>query len=216
MEVDIVKKKVKNMTLRIKPDGAVVLTAPLRFADDKIQAFLAAKQDWIQKHVDKILQRKQEVVIPQGHLMLHGEIYRVQNDPDLKRDFVIDYREHIIRSGKDLLDPKQQTIWYKAYAREVFEERLNALAHEYNLSYKQLIIRDGKTRWGSCSSQKHISLSRRLIKMPDAVMDYVICHELAHLVHMNHSAAFWVQVEVFCPDYKQSIKWMKQYGFSVY
>ena len=52
--------------------------------------------------------------------------------------------------------------------------------------------------------------------MPDTVMDYVICHELAHLVHMNHSAAFWAKVEELCPDYKQSIKRMKQYGFSVY
>lgn len=148
--------------------------------------------------------------------MLHGEIYRVVDDPDLKHDFVIDYREHIIRSGKNLLDPKKQTIWYKQYAREVFEERLNALAYQHGLSYKQLIIRDSKTRWGSCSSAKHISLSRRLIKMPDAVMDYVICHELAHLVHMNHSVAFWAKVAELCPNYQQHIKWMKQYGFSVY
>lgn len=65
MEVTIVRKKVKHMTLRIKPDGAVVLTAPLRLADDKIQGFLTVKQDWIQKHVEKILQRKQEIVVPE-------------------------------------------------------------------------------------------------------------------------------------------------------
>ena len=77
------------------------------------------------------------------------------------------------------------------------------------LQYQRLSIREQKTRWGSCSSQKNINLNWRIILAPEKVLDYLIVHELAHLQQMNHSSAFWSLVETYIPDYRIWRKWLK-------
>ena len=80
---------------------------------------------------------------------------------------------------------------------------------------KKITFRDTKTRWGSCSAQKSISLNWRLILAPPDVAQYVCAHEASHLLHMNHSKAFWNIVEGLCPAYKTHRKWLKQQGQSL-
>ena len=73
---------------------------------------------------------------------------------------------------------------------------------------RQVTIRGQKGRWGSCSSRGALSLNWKLISAPAFVLDYVVIHELAHLAHMNHSAAFWRLVAAHCPDYKRARRWL--------
>ena len=93
--------------------------------------------------------------------------------------------------------------WYKRVAHEYLGERLRALSHGARLSPPALVISSAMGRWGSCNTRREVRLAWRLMKAPADLVDYVICHELAHLRHMNHSGAFWAEVERQCPDYRQ-------------
>ena len=92
--------------------------------------------------------------------------------------------------------------WYRRAAHEWLAGRTRALAERAGLAAPKLMISSAMARWGSCNSRREVRLAWRLVKAPLHLIDYVICHELAHLRHMNHSAAFWAEVERQCPGYK--------------
>jgi predicted metal-dependent hydrolase len=91
--------------------------------------------------------------------------------------------------------------WYKRAARDHLEGRIAELARAGGLATPRLAISPAKSRWGSCNSRREVRLAWRLVKAPPRLIDYVICHELAHLREMNHSRAFWEEVGRLCPDY---------------
>ena len=101
---------------------------------------------------------------------------------------------------------------YKKRAQGIISRRVAYYAGIMGLSYGNITIRDQKSRWGSCSSTGNLNFSWRLILMPIEVMDYVVVHELAHLMEMNHSKAFWAEVEKVLPDYEVQRKWLKENG----
>ncbi|HUQ27918.1 MAG TPA: SprT family zinc-dependent metalloprotease [Usitatibacter sp.] len=92
--------------------------------------------------------------------------------------------------------------WYKSVAHEVLSSRVEALARAAQLAPPKVFISPARTRWGSCNTRREVRLAWRLVKAPPDLADYVICHELAHLRHMNHSRAFWNEVERQCPGYR--------------
>lgn len=118
------------------------------------------------------------------------------------------------RPVSDLSDD-QRAFLEKKYidaAREYFPKRV-AYFHSFTGgAYKRITIRDQKTRWGSCSAKGTLSFNWRLMLAPPAILDYVVVHELCHLTHMNHSAAFWQAVESVYPDYRTARKWLKDHG----
>jgi hypothetical protein len=93
--------------------------------------------------------------------------------------------------------------WYKSVASDVLTARVEALAAAASLPMPKVFVSPALTRWGSCNTRREVRLAWRLVKAPPDLVDYVICHELAHLRHMNHSRAFWGEVERQCPDYRR-------------
>jgi predicted metal-dependent hydrolase len=87
-------------------------------------------------------------------------------------------------------------------AKRRFRSRTAELSALTGIQYSRLFVRNQRTRWGSSSSKGNISVNWRAVMLPTAVQDYLIIHELAHQVHLNHSAAFWTVVERHCPDYR--------------
>ncbi len=118
------------------------------------------------------------------------------------------------RPQSDLTDTQRAALEqrYIAAAKEYFPKRAAYYQQYTGGSYQRISIRDQKTRWGSCSSKGTLSFNWRLMLAPPAVLDYVVVHELCHLTHMNHSAAFWQKVESVCPDYRAARKWLKDHG----
>jgi predicted metal-dependent hydrolase len=92
--------------------------------------------------------------------------------------------------------------WYKRAAMPFLLERVTALSARAGIAPPRLFLSSAMARWGSCNSRREVRLAWRLVKAPEALIDYVVCHELAHLRHMNHSEAFWAEVERHCPDYR--------------
>lgn len=101
---------------------------------------------------------------------------------------------------------------YIAAAKEYFPKRAAHFHQFTGGSYNRITIRNQKTRWGSCSARGTLSFNWRLMLAPPAILDYVVVHELCHLTHMNHSAAFWQKVESVYPDYRTARKWLKEHG----
>jgi len=90
--------------------------------------------------------------------------------------------------------------------------RCLALAAEHRFEPSRVTVRDQRSRWGACSARRAITLNWRLIQMSDAVADYVMLHELAHLRHPNHSRRFWREVAAICPTWRSSERWLRQHG----
>ena len=91
-------------------------------------------------------------------------------------------------------------------------ERVEFFAHAQGFKVKKIRISSARTRWGSCSAKGTLSFTWRLVMAPPDVIDYVVVHELCHLKELNHSKAFWAQVEAILPDYKTRRKWLKDNG----
>jgi predicted metal-dependent hydrolase len=100
----------------------------------------------------------------------------------------------------------------RAQAATVLPARLLELAHLHGLHVDRVSIRNQRTRWGSCGKDGHICLNWRLVRMPDAVRDYVLIHELMHLRRMDHSPAFWSLVGNACPGYQEARAWLRRHG----
>lgn len=101
--------------------------------------------------------------------------------------------------------------WYRKKAREIFTKRVEYFAPQIGKRVNRIAIRGQHTRWGSCSSKGNLNFNWRLMLAPPEIIDYVVVHELCHLLHMNHSKDFWHSVEAILPDYKQRKKWLTEW-----
>ena len=97
-------------------------------------------------------------------------------------------------------------------AAEAIKARCRYYAPVMGVSYGTVTIREQKTRWGSCSMKGNLNFNWKLVLMPPEILDYVVVHELAHRIQMNHSAAFWAEVGKILPDYKERRQWLKVNG----
>ena len=100
----------------------------------------------------------------------------------------------------------------KRLAKELLLKKCRYFAERMGVSYGMVTVREQKTRWGSCSTKGNLNFNWKLVLMPPEVLDYVVVHELAHRLQMNHSAAFWAEVGKILPDYRERRQWLKVNG----
>ena len=201
-------KRAKRLSLRVsRLDGRVTLTMPDRAPEKEALDFVQTREDWLRKHLGGIT----EIQTP----TLGGTVlYRGEDMPIIAANV----RRAIYRDGALAVpdDPDVVASRVKAFlrlrARDVLAAASDKYAAEVDRSYTRLSLRDTRSRWGSCSSKGVLMYSWRLIMAPPAVLDYVAAHEVAHLVEMNHSQAFWDVVADLMPDYKTHRKWLRDHG----
>ena len=199
--VEIIYKNNKNMYLRIKDDLKIVVTAPLKISEKKIQKFVESNIDYISK---VIIQKEEVLAKKKDKLQYLGKLYDI---------CYINERKIFLGEEKALIG-KNVNIdnWYKKNAIEVFENYYNFCFQNFKeAKYKPILkIRKMKGKWGVCNiTNKTITLNLELIKLNPKYLIYVIYHELCHLKHPNHSKDFWTLVEKYVPNYKQIKKEMK-------
>ena len=107
---------------------------------------------------------------------------------------------------------REKVIALAEEALKIIPARVEYFAKVIGVTYGKITIRNQKTRWGSCSSKGNLNFNCLLMLAPPEVLDYVVVHELCHRKQMNHSKAFWAEVEKVCPDYKAAKKWLKEEG----
>lgn len=106
--------------------------------------------------------------------------------------------------------------WFRKEASLILREKAKEFAKLLSVEFKEIRIKDQRSRWGSCSSKGNLNFNWRIVMAPEPVCDYVVIHELCHLKHMDHSENFWHLVQSICPEYKQYRRWLKENGASLY
>jgi len=204
-------KQAKRLNMRFDPlKNTVILTLPPRATQKQMADFLKKAEGWIEKKVSK----KVEVVTfeDRGVINLLGEQLTITHQRNFTcRAVKIEGDNLVVYGPKDRLGD-MVTVFLKRHAQEKFTEICENYAEKTGEDINKITIRTQKSRWGSCSSQRNISLNWRLMFAPYEVASYVCAHEVAHLKEMNHSKAFWKIVESLSPTYKENVKWLKDNG----
>lgn len=209
----IIRKKVKYLRIRVVDSTTILVTVPLHMLDGEMQQCIESKYSRIQKHLYLLQNRPQYIDLLPNQILLHWKAYSLVYDTNtLQPSTGIDHSNCIIRSVKTNKTTYQSSLrtWYKQYAKQYLWVRLKELSDQHWLPYNTLYIRDQKTKRWTCSSKRNIWLNRRLVKMPKWISDYILCHELAHLVHMNHSKDFWTYCTKVFPQTQQARLWLKK------
>ena len=207
----------KKVTITVERDREVVVHAPDHATDEAIARIVESKRHWINnkiRHSQKYTKRPhppgKELVNGESALYL-GQSYRIE---------VVDMQTETIRFDERFLIPASSTRqrkgamrdWYIARAKERIVPRVVRQARELGVSFAQVRIVDNRYRWGSCTVRDNINLNWRLIKAPIFVIDYVIAHELAHLLEPNHTPRFWNIVKTQVPNMDRARDWLREHG----
>jgi len=212
----ITRSKRKTLSITITKNGEVMVKAPLKMPDVKIDEFIQSKEKWIREKLCSINKNLANFndVIHYDKLLVFGDKYKPVY-ADVKKIDIDDYGKIMIpRKYTDSIQVFKATKnWYKRLAKDFVLERVEKLAHYAKLQPNKLRINDSRGRWGACTHKGEIILNFRVTMLPPKLLDYVIFHELSHLVEMNHSAKFWKVMSTIMPDYLDARREIKKYGF---
>lgn len=209
-------RRARRMRITVA-SGGVTVTLPAGIRAVEAERMLQQNSSWLFAQLERIAKRKASGnILPEDVILLRGKPVKIEIIHDAARTS----RAHVAEGREKLLaripaggrgTPRSWVEpWLKTQARKEIEEVVRQQATRMNLSVKSITIRDQRTRWGSCSSKGTLSFNWRLIMAPPAVLEYVVIHELSHLRHPNHSAAFWNVVAHYAPDYKTLRQWLRK------
>jgi predicted metal-dependent hydrolase len=215
---DIVRSpKRRKLTITVERDRAVIIRAPANVSDGEIAEVVHAKRQWILeklRHPQKYRNRQH----PPGKEVVNGESapylgcdYRIEivetpsGEVEFDHQFRIPPKQHLNRR-------KVLRKWYVARAKEKILTRAAQHARNLGVEFGAARIVDNRYRWGSCTVKDNVNFNWRLIKAPMFVIDYVIVHELAHLLEANHTDRFWSIIQAHTPAMEKAKAWLKEHG----
>ena len=208
-DVKIVRKDVKNITLKVRPNGEAILTTPKAASDEHIKFIIKKRAKWIAKKREFFASFKtpQKEYVSGEDFRYLGRSYRlkvVQSEEEcvkLQRGYI-----ELFVKDKSNLKRKENLVyeWYHEKAMLYFFNILQEFNKIVKQDIKSVKIRQMKTRWGSCNPYKsYINLNIELIKKPRACIEYVVFHELVHLLHPDHSKKFYDYLTLYMPDWQK-------------
>jgi predicted metal-dependent hydrolase len=218
LEYEIVRSpKRRKLTITVERDRTVTVHAPEGTPEEEVRRAVDAKRQWILAKV-RHPQKYQNRLHPPGKEVVNGE-----SAPYLGRDYRIEISEtasgEVEFAGRFVVPPTHQArrrqvlrAWYIARAKETILPRAEQQAGELGVAFAGARIVDTRYRWGSCTLRDNVSFNWRLIKAPMFVIDYVIVHELAHLIEPNHTARFWSIVRARTPTMEKAKAWLREHG----
>ena len=206
--------RARRYILRIRQDGVVRVTIPRGGSTGFALEFAQKNSAWIEGQFQR---RSSEPAharpwLDGTEILLHGELVRltVQSTNELN---LVQVGKHVVSLPAGIIDfrPNVENYLWSLAEKELLP-RVAQLAALHQLTYRRAVVRNQRSRWGSCSPRRTISLNWRLIQAPSFVPDYLILHELMHLREMNHSTRFWRAVELACPDYAKAESWLDEHS----
>ncbi len=209
--------KRRKLTITVERDRSVVVHAPVDASDETIRRLVQSKRQWIHEKI-KHQQKYNDLPHPPGKELVNGEsaLY-------LGRQ----YRIEIIERGLEEIRFAQRFVipsslasrkrgamrdWYIARANEKILPRVKRHAHQLGVEYRGAKIVDNRYRWGSCTVNGNVHFNWRLIKAPMFIIDYVIVHELAHLIEANHTPRFWNIIRAQIAKTEKARDWLSENG----
>jgi predicted metal-dependent hydrolase len=208
-------RQARRYTLRVQPTAReVVLTIPPRGSVKEAKAFAQKHGPWIAARLNRLPQPAP--FVPGLRLPLRGEPHRIEHRPRERGTVWVELGDDGSRllcvAGEAPHLARRLTDWLKREARRELEAASRRAAQQLGVRIKRVSIRDQSSRWGSCSTTGVLSYSWRLILAPPFVLDYLAAHEVAHMVEMNHSRAFWRVVARIYPNVARAKTWLDNHG----
>jgi len=214
-----IKTRTKSKSVRLKANiYGIHVIAPVNYDFENVTAFIASRKKWISKVYDyyaKFVDKfGQENGANENSITFLGSAYKLQIVSDkISYNIISDNLKVITFHVKDRRRYKEDIrAWYKIQTSKIIFERLPLISTKLDLAYRRVLIKSQKSRWASCSKNKNLNFNSFLAALPYDVIDYVIIHELMHLVELNHSNRFWELVEMQDPNFKDHKKVLHRYG----
>jgi Predicted metal-dependent hydrolase len=216
IEIDqLIRTKRKTIALIVRPDGSLVVRAPLRASERSIQEFVSNNIQWIEKtraRIKAVVPPPPKQYVPGECFEYLGKSYPLEIVKDKKERLVLEGGKfRLAESARENAETEFER-WYRKRTRQILSERVEYFARQNGFQYKKIGITSARTRWGSCSATGALNFSWRLILAPMETVDYVVVHELVHTAIHDHSRKFWTRLEQVMPDYRARRKWLKQNG----
>ena len=211
----IIRTNRRSLSISISQNGELIVRAPKKLSLDYINSFIKEKEKWILKKQKEIVEsgEKNKNLINYKSFLVCGKSYKKIEQDGLKN---IEFSKSSIVFPKcncknDLFKHAQK--FYIKLIKDILSERVEYFSDLMQLNYNKIVIMDNKRRWGVCTNNATLKFNYRLAMLPHKVIDYIIIHELSHIIEFNHSAKFYKIIESIMPDYKKQIKSLKTYDY---
>ncbi|GAA0123465.1 M48 family metallopeptidase [Clostridium faecium] len=211
----------KTLEISIEPPDIIKVVAPIGTSEDDIIKKVRSKANWI---VQKLFEYKN-----MKYIKIHKELVNGESFMYLGRNYslqiIIDQSkakpEVKLHQGKFYIttNTSNETIlrmalqeWYREKALEKIKKRIIYFQPYFKMEPSDIVVKEQQKRWGSCTSNNKLLFNWRCVMAPAPVLDYIVVHEMCHMVHMNHSKEYWNLVESIIPDYKERKEWLRNNG----
>lgn len=212
--VHCISKRSRSVKIHVEHDGTVVVTTPPRFSRMLLPRYVEEARVWIEQ--ERLRNANRPILWTNTYVFYFGKQYPIHLTQNMDGLVRVETQRIILSpvasspyAATELLEK-----WLRNRAIEYCVPRIGELAKLMQVSYADVRFKQQKSRWGSCSSDKNLNFNWRLVHAPTPVIDYVIIHELAHTVHMDHGRRFWDLVATFDPDHPLHRGWLHRYGSS--
>lgn len=212
----------RTFEIGIKPPNIITVKSPKNVTEEQIKNVVLSKAKWITKKLNyfkEIEYRKYTKEYVNGESFIYlGRNYSLQivDDNTLRKPITKLYKgKFYVYSNtreKDKIKASMEE-WYRNKTLEKVINSINYYQQYFNVNPNSIKVKEQKKRWASCNSKRDLMFNWRCSMAPAWVLDYIVVHEMCHMVHMNHSKDFWNLVEKIIPDYKKRKEWLKKYGF---
>jgi len=221
IEFTVEFRKRKTLSIEVEAPRNIHVITPVGTPEDKILETVQSRSKWIVQKLFEIRevdhQRRVKEYVNGESFIYMGRNYSLQIivDPGI---MVPDTR---MARGKFFVTVAEKDSvmirhalegWYKDKAKEKFRERVSYYQSYFNVQPKRIVIKDQQKRWGSCTKDHQLLFNWRSIMAPSPVLDYIVVHEMCHLVYRNHSAEFWQLLKRILPEYEEHKSWLKKNG----
>ncbi|WP_341876960.1 SprT family zinc-dependent metalloprotease [Defluviitalea saccharophila] len=221
---EVVRAKRKTVKIVVTPPDQVVVTVPMKMNKDQILDIVQVKGKWIVQKIDYF---KEFDYLPVKREYVNGELFMclgnhyplyIEYDSDIKKPEVMLSKDQFIiktnMQSKEVIR-KAMEQWYRDTAKNVIEERVKYYQKYFYIEPKDIKVKEQRKRWGSCTYDNRLLFNWRCIMATLESLDYVVVHEMSHMVHKNHSKQFWSFVEAILPDYKARKLWLRNNGIKM-
>ena len=213
----------KTASISVSPKNEVHIIVPDHFSDEQVQSIIDRKTDWIRSKMRfnsevKYPYKPKEYVSGEAFAYL-GRNYRLNvviSDPaPVKFEngrFYVQVPPTILPLYRNDYIVSELTFWYQSRGLKKLKERVRIYSKRLDLKPLKVISKDLKSQWGSCTSKGEIFFNWKIVIAPISIIDYIVAHELCHMIHHNHSKEFWRLLQSILPDYKERKEWLRVNG----
>ncbi len=224
IDYEVVKTRRKTIGIVVAKDGAVTIRIPYGVSKTEVERIVTSKLPWIyekvcenEKHYAEMTARKSESLKDGGRILFEGTYHTIHiKYAEATSCIIIRYDGEAFHVRTGTLDSDKLRAafvkWFRNMARVRFQERVDYYLPYTGKTYNTIRIKEQKGCYGSCSSKCNLNFNWKCVLAPPKVLDYIVVHELCHLIQMNHSREFWAEVERILPNYKTYRAWLRENG----